>query len=92
MAPALMRLTLPSIKALGLPRCMATSIWSSDTLAKRCVMAILLALSPGRTFTRRCSPLAEDAAGGAEGTDLTSAAVAGWRATGGLVGASGRGA
>ena len=50
-APALMRWTLPWMKASGLPRIMATSIWSSETPPKRWVLARRPAVSPGLTVT-----------------------------------------
>ena len=48
-APALRRLTLPPMKASGLLRSSATSIWSSDTLAGLACAAIFPAVSPGLT-------------------------------------------
>ncbi len=62
-APALMRLTLFPMKALGLERSMATSIWSSDTLAGRWSAASRPAVSPGWTRTW-VSPLGSDAGAG----------------------------
>ena len=50
-APALRRLTLPWIKASGLARSRATSIWSSDTSAGRWALAMRPAVSPAFTVT-----------------------------------------
>ena len=52
-APALMRLMLSPMKAFGLERNMATSIWSSDTLAGLMLAAIFPAVSPRVTTTVR---------------------------------------
>jgi len=45
-APERMRFTLPLMKALGLERSMATSIWSSETPAGRWAAAMRPAVSP----------------------------------------------
>jgi hypothetical protein len=56
-APALTRLTLFPMKALGLARNMATSIWSSEALAGRLAAAMRPAVSPALTVTLREAPL-----------------------------------
>ena len=50
-APALMRLMLPLMNALGLLRSMATSIWSSEMPVMAWAAAMRPAVSPVRTVT-----------------------------------------
>ena len=75
-APALMRFTLSPMKALGLARSMATSIWSSDTLAGRLASAMRPAVSPARTRTWVGDALGA-AARGAAGARVAGAVTGG---------------
>ena len=76
--PARMRLTLPSMKALGLACSMATSTWSSETLAGRLAMAMRPAVSPRCTVTwRGLSPLGDGAGAAARGALGAGARIGG---------------
>ena len=87
------RLTLPPMKASGLARSIATSIWSSETLAGLLAAAILPAVSPACTVTCLPSPACRGCrqAPQSRAARVAGAAAAGGAAAGGALGRDRRG-